>query len=132
MYKRRTYSTEQTLTWTKARLSLLIKVFSFRIVTSSEATLTVMPTTKFLMPKDDMSGASNEERIAGTLSLTIRKGFPACGDEFLEDLESNILKGDEEVCNVQGNGCRLLTAGRMISPLSPELVSTHPDAPLIG
>lgn len=89
------------LTWIRARLSLLINVFSFRIVTSSEATLTVIPTTKFLMPKHDMSGARNEEEIADTLTLTIRQGFPACGDELLKDLETDVLHGEDEMGNVQ-------------------------------
>lgn len=53
MRERQKYFMKQNLTWTSARLSLLTNVFSFRIVVSSEAILTVMPTTKFLMPKRD-------------------------------------------------------------------------------
>jgi hypothetical protein len=37
-------------TWTSARLSLLMYVFSFRSVFSSDATFTVTPTTKFRIP----------------------------------------------------------------------------------
>lgn len=53
------------------------------------------------MPKHDMSGARNEEEIADTLTLTIRQGFPACGDELLKDLETDVLHGEDEMGNVQ-------------------------------
>ena len=35
-----------------------------------------------------------------TLPLTIRKSFPACGDEFLEDLETDVLNGEDEMGDV--------------------------------
>lgn len=39
-------------TWTKARFNLFKYVFSLRIVASSDATLTVIPTTKFRIPEE--------------------------------------------------------------------------------
>lgn len=62
MRERQKEFVEQNLTWTSARLSLLANVFSFRIVVSSEAILTVIPTTKFLIPKHGRAARKTRRR----------------------------------------------------------------------
>lgn len=74
-------------TCTRIKFNLFMKVFSLRILASSEAIDMISPTIKCRIPEVCYDGDAYivHKRILA-LSLCIWQGFPSCLDQFLQNL----------------------------------------------